>query len=226
MMCLVLCGRRNTCAIVQLFQKIICRFRGKRYTLETSDVILRGRRSTLDVSCSLLFCESHCQRAKWWPRAHSVARMVLLWHMMILAWWKPCTKPRFWARSIRKLVGRRRVWSYGVWNFEEVSHEMLVLMLQHVSSRGSGFPVGSPCLWGELQNPSFLKVSRQVVMSFCVAGTALPDISTCLQKTCRKSACVAGAMLLCRFQKIICSFVANATLCRLPSSFCMASAEL
>ena len=60
---------------------------------------------------------------------------------------------------------------------EEVSHEMLVLMLSRVSSRVSGFPVASPCLWGEAAKPilfdpfwSFLKVSNQVVMSFCVAG--------------------------------------------------------
>ena len=32
-----------------------------------------------------------------------------------------------------------------------------------------------PCLWGKLQNLSFLKVSKQVVMSFCVAGVALCD---------------------------------------------------
>ena len=31
---------------------------------------------------------------------------------------------------------------------EEVSHEMLVLVLPRVSSRVSGFPVASPCLWG------------------------------------------------------------------------------
>ena len=43
---------------------------------------------------------------------------------------------------------------------EEVSHEMLVLMLPHVSSRVSGFPVASPCLWGTLQNISFSKVSN------------------------------------------------------------------
>ena len=30
-------------------------FRGRRSTLETSDVILRGRRGTLDVSFSVLF---------------------------------------------------------------------------------------------------------------------------------------------------------------------------
>ena len=39
-----------------------------------------------------------------------------------------------------------------------------------VSSRVSGFLVASPCLWGKLQNLSFSEVSKQVVMSFCVAG--------------------------------------------------------
>ena len=38
-----------------------------------------------------------------------------------------------------------------------ISHEMLVLMLQHVSSQVSGFPLASLCLWGELQNLSVLK---------------------------------------------------------------------
>ena len=83
---------------------------------------------------------------------------------------------------------------------QEVSHEMLVLMLPPVSSRVSGFPVASPCLWGKLQNLSFSKVSKQVVMSFCVAGAALCDIQTCLM-TCRKSFCVAGAILLPRFSQ-------------------------
>ena len=53
---------------------------------------------------------------------------------------------------------------------------MLVLMLLRVSSRVSGFPVASPCLWGKLQNLSFW----QAVMSICVAGAALCDIPTCL----------------------------------------------
>ena len=61
---------------------------------------------------------------------------------------------------------------------------MLVLMLPRVSSRVSGFPVASPYLW-KLQNLSFLEVSKQVGMSFCVAGVALCDIPTCLI-TCRK----------------------------------------
>ena len=51
--------------------------------------------------------------------------------------------------------------------------------------------VASPCLWGKLQNLSFPKVSKQGVMSFCVAGAA-PDILT------------AGALR--RFQKISCIF--------------------
>ena len=54
-----------------------------------------------------------------------------------------------------------------------------------VSSRVSGFPVASPCLWGKLENISYSNVSKQVVMSFCVAGVALCDIPTCLI-TCRK----------------------------------------
>ena len=70
-------------------------------------------------------------------------------------------------------------------NWKNVSHEMLVLLRPRVSSRVSGFPVASPCLWGKLQNISFSKVSKQVVMSFCVAGVALCDIPTCLI-TCRK----------------------------------------
>ena len=69
---------------------------------------------------------------------------------------------------------------------------MIVLVLPRVSSRVSGVPVGSPCLWGKPQNLSFSKVSKEVVMSFCVAGVALCDIPTCLimcQKcqNCRKS---------------------------------------
>ena len=41
---------------------------------------------------------------------------------------------------------------------EEVSHEMLVLTLPHVSSPVSGFPLASQCLWGKLRNLSFPEV--------------------------------------------------------------------
>ena len=46
---------------------------------------------------------------------------------------------------------------------------------------------------------------RRGVASFRVAGVALRDIQTC-SATCRKSFCVAGAILLRRFQKMCCSF--------------------
>ena len=72
-----------------------------------------------------------------------------------------------------------------LWKSPEVSYEMIVLVLPRVSSRVSGFPVASLCLWGKPQNLSFSKVSKEVVMSFCVAGVALCDIPTCLI-TCRK----------------------------------------
>ena len=49
---------------------------------------------------------------------------------------------------------------------------------------------------------------RRVVASFRVAGVALRDIQTC-SGNCRKSFCVAGAILLLRFQKMCCSFVAR-----------------
>ena len=83
---------------------------------------------------------------------------------------------------------------------KEVSREMLVLMLQHVSSRVAGL-----CGAVAVQNLSSLKVSKQAVMSFCVAGVALRDISPSF-KTCQKWFCVAGAILLPRFQKMRCFF--------------------
>ena len=46
---------------------------------------------------------------------------------------------------------------------------------------------------------------KRLVASFRVAGVALCDIQMCFV-TCRKSFCVAGAILLRRFQKMPCSF--------------------
>ena len=46
---------------------------------------------------------------------------------------------------------------------------------------------------------------RRRVASFRVAGVALRDIQTCLV-TCWKSSCVAGALLLRRFQRMRCSY--------------------
>ena len=106
---------------------------------------------------------------------------------------KPFLFEGFQAGCHVVLRGRRGTLSHSnlfdnvskVSNLADVSHEMLVLLLPRVSSRVSGFPVASPCLWGKLQTLSFSKVSKQVVMLFCVAGVALCDIPTCLI-TCRK----------------------------------------
>ena len=46
---------------------------------------------------------------------------------------------------------------------------------------------------------------RRLVASFRVAGVALRDIQTC-SGTCRKSFCVAGAILSRRFHKMSCIF--------------------
>ena len=61
-----------------------------------------------------------------------------------------------------------------------------------------------PCLWSSAEVVLFGGF-RRVVASFRVAGVALRDIQTC-SATCRKSFCVAGAILLRRFQKMCCSF--------------------
>ena len=51
---------------------------------------------------------------------------------------------------------------------------------------------------------------KRRVASFCVAGVALPDIQTCFV-ACRRSFCVAGAIFLCRFQKMSSSFCGRRT---------------
>ena len=64
-----------------------------------------------------------------------------------------------------------------------------------------------PCLWpmGSSAEVVLFGGFRRLVASFRVAGVALRDIQTC-SGTCRKSFCVAGAILLRRFQKMCCSF--------------------
>ena len=69
-----------------------------------------------------------------------------------------------------------------------------------------------PSVWGPYGR-AYGKFCRRVicggsqgfVASFRVAGVALRDIEACFV-TCRKSFCVAGAILLRRFQKMRCSF--------------------
>ena len=101
---------------------------------------------------------------------------------------KPLLFEGFRAGCHVVLRGRRGTLSHSnlfdnaskVSNLAEVSHEMLVLLLPHVSSSSVWFSCGIAVSMGKLQNLSFSKVSKQVVMSFCVAGVALCMI------TCQK----------------------------------------
>ena len=105
---------------------------------------------------------------------------------------------------------------------------MFVLMLPRISSPVSGFPLASPCLWRKLQNLSFSKIFKQVVMSFCVARVArgaLCDIPTCLI-TCQSLLCVAGAYFCVVFTRRLPVFVAIAALWTCLASFCLAGAAL
>ena len=65
-------------------------------------------------------------------------------------------------------------------------------------------------VWPSVPMGSFAEVIlfggfRRLVASFRVAGVALRDIQTC-SGTCRESFCVAGAILLRRFQKMCLQF--------------------
>ena len=64
-----------------------------------------------------------------------------------------------------------------------------------------------PCLWPMVSFPEGVIFGgfKRLVASFRVAGVALRDIQTCFV-TCRKSFCVADAILLRRFRKMRCSF--------------------
>jgi len=52
--------------LLRPFHKMSCTFCDRRNTLDVSSVILRGRRSTSDVSCCVFFGESNCQVCVKW----------------------------------------------------------------------------------------------------------------------------------------------------------------
>ena len=156
-MCFVTCRKLFCVAgaiLLRRFQKMRCSFRGRRSTLDVSIVIFRGRRSTLDVSCWVFF-------ANRIGSGHKLQIPWQAWHFSDMCWkLTEASHETKFGLFLRKLVGKRRFWSYKVWQLEEVSHEMLVLVLPPVSSRVTGFLVASPCLWGKLQNMSFRHVSN------------------------------------------------------------------
>ena len=76
--CFITC-RKWLCAagtiLLPRFQKMRSMFRGRRNTLETSHVIVRGKRSTLDVSCCVFFANRIVSAAR------SGDKVQIPWHM-------------------------------------------------------------------------------------------------------------------------------------------------
>ena len=65
--CFMMCQKSFCVARAMLvlhFQKMRCIFRGGCSTFDTSDVILRGRRSTLDVSCCVFLANGMVSAAR------------------------------------------------------------------------------------------------------------------------------------------------------------------
>ena len=151
--------------LLQGFQKMSCIVRGRRSTLDVSIVILRGRHSTLDVSCCVFFADLMFRAAS---SGDNVQIPWQAWYFVRCDenWRTPRTKHRFSGsnfyqilRFMRKLEGKHRFCSY---KFAEVLH---YLRLQHVSSRFSDFLVASPCLWwGKLQSCEGFKTGCNVVL--------------------------------------------------------------
>ena len=150
------------------FQKLICNF--------------RGRRTTSEVSCCVFFMTPLSGLRGVDTRCKFRGRYGILCMRCDENWRKPRTKHWFWGSTclkfMSKLVGKRRFWSYKVWNLEEVSHEML--MLPRVSSRVSGFPVASLRLWGSCKTSPFRRLPSTLSCRF--AGVALACILACQQK--------------------------------------------
>ena len=89
-------------------------------------------------------------------------------------------------------VSCRRLWSFVV-----VCRRLSSFVLRRVAV--------IPCLWEKLQHGFIFGCFTRDVASFRVAGVALCDMWTCLV-TCRKSFCVAGAILSRHFQNMSCIF--------------------
>ena len=132
------------------------RFLWQRNTLETSDVILGGRRSTSDVSPIVFFCESYCQgwrevvtRCKFCGRGGAFRHVMKIDGSLArnIDFGAGSEETR-WKTLILKLRSVK---------FTDVSHEMHVLRLQHVSSRVAGFCGAGAVSMGEAAKPFLVK---------------------------------------------------------------------
>ena len=196
--CFVTC-RKSFCAagaiLARRFRKMSCSFRGRRSTLDVSIVILRGRHSTLDVSCCAASSGDKVQ-GPWQT-----------WHFVM---------------KIDGSVARNI--DFEVANFQvqrKTPRKTSILKLQSVKIGGSlarnarfdaptclvsslWFSCGLAVSMGEAAKPLLFQ-GFQAGCHVVLHGRRGTLIPTCLI-TCRKSFCVAGAILLCRFHKMSCSF--------------------
>ena len=157
---MVLCGRRNTFATfsedawqfswqAQHFGRVHRHFAWQAQHFRR--VVLR------------VFCKSHWQGCvKWRQGADSVASVAfseMCWKLTEASHETSIWKAKFHVpektRRKTSILKLRRFWK-----LEEGAREMLVLVLPRLSSRVTGFPVASPCLWGKRQSLSFSHVSN------------------------------------------------------------------
>ena len=128
--------------LLRRFQKMRCSFRGRRNTLDVYIVILHGRRSTLDVLCRVFLRTALSGLRQAATKCRFRGRRGVLWDVMKI----DGSLAQFWGCKFFR--GKHRFWGNEVSKLDEVSHEMLDLLLLRVSSRVSGFPVASLCLTG------------------------------------------------------------------------------
>ena len=95
---------------------------------------------------------------------------------------------------------------------------MLVLVLPPVSSRVSGFPVASPCLWGKLQNVSFCHVancekcrkSRAKCWFFCIHVSCFESLVFLWRRRVYGGSCKTCLFVMLPTVKSVGSLVRNA----------------
>ena len=139
-----------------------CSFRGRRSTLDVSIVIFRGRRSTLDVCC--VFFVNRIGRAA--SSGDKVQIPWQAWHFVhvLKIDGSLARNIDFEVANFQVLRKTRRKTSISklakCQNWRKSRTKCSFWCARRISSRVSGVPVASPCLWGKLQNLSFCYVAN------------------------------------------------------------------
>ena len=177
-----------------------CSFCGRRSSLHVPIVILRGRRSTWDVSCCVFLRIALSGLRQVATRCKFRGRLGILWDVMKI------DENRLWGTNLEVPKKTRRKTS--------------ILKLQSVKVGGGSLarnarfyaPLESLVfLWphrvngGKCKTSPFRRFSSKLSCRFAWQARHFVTFQPVLI-TCRKSFCVAGAILLRRFHKMSCSF--------------------